>query len=115
MLDTNTAVARGMGVPMVNLLLTDQSIRAIALPQNGQVDYFDTSLAGFGVRVSPQGTKAFFLLTGKKNNRRRQGLGRYGIITLSQARAAATKRLAEADARDRAGPDDYVLRGSEDL
>lgn len=80
---------------MVNLLLTDQSIRAIALPQSGQVDYFDTSLAGFAIRVSPQGTKAFFLLTGKKNNRRRQGLGRYGIISLSQARAVAKKRLAE--------------------
>lgn len=68
---------------MANLLFTDVSLRALAAPPKGQVDYFDEALAGFGLRVSHKGTKAFFLLTGKKNNRRRQGLGRFGIISLS--------------------------------
>lgn len=80
---------------MANLLFTDVSLRALPAPSQGQVDYFDASLAGFGLRVSQKGSKAFFLLTGKKNNRRRHGLGRFGIILLAQARAEAKKKLAE--------------------
>ncbi|WP_295133400.1 tyrosine-type recombinase/integrase [uncultured Reyranella sp.] len=80
---------------MANLLFTDMALRSLAPPPQGQVDYFDDALAGFGLRVSQKGTKAFFLLTGKKNNRRRQGLGRFGIISLAQARTKAKELLAE--------------------
>lgn len=75
--------------------LTDLSIRSFTIPAKGQKDYFDDALPGFGVRVSQGGTRSFFLFTGKASNRRRQAIGRFGIITLAQARAEAKRLLAE--------------------
>lgn len=72
------------------LHLTDVSVRSLAPPAKGQKDYFCKSLPGFGVRVSHGGTRSFFLFTGKENNRHRQTIGRFGIITLAEARAEAT-------------------------
>jgi hypothetical protein len=77
------------------LHLTDVSVRSLAAPAKGQKDYFCKSLPGFGVRVSHGGTRSFFLFTGKENNRHRQTIGRFGIITLAQARAEAKRLLAE--------------------
>ena len=77
------------------LHLTDVSVRSLATPAKGQKDYFCKSLPGFGVRVSHGGTRSFFLFTGKENNRHRQTIGRFGIITLAEARAEAKRLLAE--------------------
>jgi hypothetical protein len=52
-------------------------------------------LPGFGIRISQGGTRSFFLFTGKKKNRERKSIGRWGIITLAQARAEAKRILAE--------------------
>lgn len=76
--------------------LTDLSIRSFPTPAKGQCDYYDKSLPGFGVRVSQGGTRSFFLIVGKGPARRRQSIGRFGIITLSQARGEAKRLLAEA-------------------
>ena len=78
---------------MVNL--TDLTIRSLSPPPKGQKDYFDDSLAGFGIRISHGGTRSFFLFTGKKKNRERKSIGRWGIVTLAQARAEAKRLLAE--------------------
>lgn len=75
--------------------LTDLAIRSFGIPTKGQRDYFDDALPGFGVRISQGGTRSFFLFTGKAHNRRRHAIGRFGIITLAQARAEAKRRLAE--------------------
>lgn len=75
--------------------LTDLTIRSLLPPLKGQTDYFDDALPGFGVRISQGGTRSFFLFTGKKKNRERKSLGRWGIITLAQARAEAKRILAE--------------------
>ncbi len=75
--------------------LTDLAIRSLSPPLKGQRDYFDDSLAGFGVRISHGGTRSFFLFTGKKKNRERKSIGRWGIVTLAQARAEAKRILAE--------------------
>lgn len=75
--------------------LTDLSIRSFPLPAQGQRDYFDDAVPGFGVRVSQGGTRSFFLFTGKAHNRQRHSVGRFGIITLAQARAEAKRLLAE--------------------
>lgn len=69
------------------LHLTDLAIRSLAIPAKGQKDYFDEVLLGFGIRVSQGGTRSFFLFTGKASNRRRHAIGRFGVITLAQARA----------------------------
>jgi integrase len=57
--------------------LTDGFIDALK-PEATQKDYYDDKLAGFGVRVSPGGAKAFFLFYRSKldGKNKRPGLGR---------------------------------------
>lgn len=75
--------------------LTDIAIRSFRPPAIGQTDHFDDVIPGFGVRISQGGTRSFFLFTGKARNRQRRMIGRFGIITLAQARAEAKRLLAE--------------------
>jgi integrase len=77
------------------LHLTDFSIRSLAPPAKGQKDYFDKGLAGFGLRVSQGGTRSFFVFLGKASSRERHSIGRYGIISLAEARTEAKRLLAE--------------------
>lgn len=72
--------------------LSDVSIRSLPLPEKGQVTYWDTALPGFGVRVSQGGTKSFVVIYGP--TRKRFTIGRYGPITLKQAREEARKLQA---------------------
>lgn len=72
--------------------LTDATIRALK-PSARQYFTRDGALHGFGVRVSPGGTKTFALMHGAV--RRLTMIGRYGIVTLQDARVAAKKMLAE--------------------
>ena len=73
--------------------LTDISIRAFKPPEQGQLTYWDKSLAGFGVRVSQGGAKTFVLVYGA--NRRRTSIGRFPAIKLSDARTEAKRLIAE--------------------
>jgi integrase len=73
--------------------LTDLSIRALEHPTKGQKTYRDNTLPGFGLRVSQAGSKSFVLMYGQ--DRRLITIGRYPIITLSQAREEAKRLLAE--------------------
>ena len=73
--------------------LTDISVRALKPPAQGQVTYWDKSLAGFGVRVSQGGAKTFVLVYGA--NRRRISIGRFPAIKLSNARMEAKRLIAE--------------------
>ncbi len=72
--------------------LSDAVIRSLK-PAARQYFFRDDTLRGFGVRVSPQGTKTFALMHGAE--RRLTTIGRYGIITLLEARVVAKKMLAE--------------------
>jgi integrase len=72
--------------------LTDISIRNLDAPKKGAVVFPDDLLSGFGVRVSQAGTKSFVLTHGPR--RRRETIGRVGIISLQEARAEAKLRLA---------------------
>ena len=78
---------------MPKIALTDISIRALKPPDKGQTDYWDQHLTGFGVRLSQGGAKSFFLVHGA--NRQRTTIGRYPIISLSDARHEAKRLLAE--------------------
>jgi len=73
--------------------LTDISVRNLPLPEKGQRTYFDDSLTGFGCRVSQGGTKTFVVQHGA--DRRLTTIGRYPIITLSDARGEDKRLLAE--------------------
>lgn len=72
--------------------LTDASVRALK-PASRQYFVRDETVRGFGVRVSPGGTKTFALMHGA--DRRLTSIGRCGVITLQEARVAAKKMLAE--------------------
>jgi len=73
--------------------LTDLSVKALPAPAKGQKTHFDDGLRGFGVRVSPGGTRTFVLMHG--TDRQLISIGRYPIISLSDARAEAKRMLAE--------------------
>jgi integrase len=73
--------------------LTDLSIKALNAPEQGAIVYPDSVLTGFGVRVSEGGTKSFVLTHGRL--RKRETIGRVGVLTLQDARAEAKRRLAE--------------------
>jgi hypothetical protein len=72
--------------------LTDLSVRHLKTEAK-QRSYFDDTVQGFGVRVSPGGTKTFVLVYGPA--RERITIGRYGVISLADARAEAKRILAE--------------------
>lgn len=71
--------------------LTDTAIRGAQPPPTGTVTIWDASLKGFGLRVSRGGAKSFIVLIASG---RRQAIGRYPLISLSEARTEARKLLA---------------------
>lgn len=73
--------------------LTDLSIKTLKAPPSGVVIYSDSTLTGFGVRVSTGGTKSFVLTHGVR--RQRETIGKVGILSLQEARSEAKRRLAE--------------------
>ena len=76
---------------MPNTHFSDRGLQSIQPPPKGQLDYWDTSLPSFGCRVSQGGSKTFIL----KRDNRRITIGRFPIISLSQARVEAKRLLAE--------------------
>lgn len=71
--------------------LTDIVVRNLKAPAQGQFTIWDQK-SPIGVRVSQGGSKTFIVMAGSG---RRQTLGRFGTLTLSDARAAARRALAE--------------------
>lgn len=78
---------------MPKLRLTDVTVRALEPPSKGQVTYWDEVLKSFGCRVSQGGSKSFVVMHG--TDRQRVTIGRYPVISLSDARAEARRILAE--------------------
>lgn len=70
---------------------SDRGLQSLLPPTRGQVDWWDTSLPSFGCRISQGGSKTFIL----KRDNRRITIGRFAIISLSQARTEAKRLLAE--------------------
>jgi integrase len=77
---------------MPNIRLTDITLKSLKPPLEGQITYWDATLPSFGIRVSQGGTKSFVLVYGEA--RTRQTLGRYPILSLSDARTEAKRILA---------------------
>ena len=71
--------------------LADLSIKRLPVPAVGTATHWDT-LKGFGIRVSAGGARTFIVLIGSG---RRQSIGRYPLISLSDARTEARRILAE--------------------
>ncbi len=75
--------------------LTGQSVRALQPIDGKRTEYFDQSLPGFGVRVSPSGHKSFCLFYRRGRRLRRYTLGRFPTFSLAQARVLARDALLE--------------------
>jgi hypothetical protein len=81
--------------------LTDLSMRSLPSVPGRQVDVYDSRVRGFGVRVSPNGTKSFFVYYRIGRTARRLTLGRYPNMKLGEARERArTALLAVSDGSD---------------
>ena len=88
-IDRNCTYGGARSMPRINL--TDRTVSGLHPLINGQVDYYDVKNPRFGVRISYNGTRTWFVFdidpqTGK---RRRITLGRYPEMTLAEARSAA--------------------------
>src|SRR5215217_6275794 len=74
---------------MPKLRLTVAAIDRIQPPHTGQVEYYDTHLPAFGIRLSYSGAKAWFVMTRIHGKLTRITLGRHPALTLAQARDKA--------------------------
>jgi integrase len=75
--------------------LTKRAVDALLPPATKQVVLWDTELKGFGVRVLPSGLKTFIVqYRNAEGIKRRINIGRFGVLTVEQARDLAKLKLA---------------------
>lgn len=74
-------------------ILTDIAIRNLKTKDSTQRDVFDGSVPAFGLRVTPHGTKSFFVFYRVDGKLRRYTLGRWPTLTTGKARALAKEAL----------------------
>jgi integrase len=78
--------------------LTKSTAAALPIPRDKNAIFWDRDLVGFGIRVSPAGTKTYFAQMRTRNGRGiKVTLGRANRITAEQARKKATEVLAAVD------------------
>ena len=76
--------------------LTKRTIDAVVSPASKQLIYWDTEIKGFGLRILPSGLKTFIVqYRNAEGIQRRMNLGRFGVLTVEQARDLARLKLAE--------------------
>jgi integrase len=93
-----------------SLRLTDMAVKNLPIPTSGQITYDDDG-SPLKVRVSETGVKTFLVFVGSG---RRHTIGRYGDITLQQARAAAVRVKAEKTL-GRVFPESMALSSAREL
>lgn len=76
--------------------LTDLSVRSLSARDGKRTEIWDAKLPGFGVRVSPTGTKTFVLMYYLDGRKQRLTLGRFPFMTLADARGKAMTALGQA-------------------
>jgi len=75
--------------------LTKTIVDRLAIPDKGQTFCRDEVLQGFAVRVTANGAKSFVVEKRIHGRSRRKTLGRYGVLTVEQARKAAQQFLGD--------------------
>lgn len=82
-----------------SIRLSQSSVKA-AQPQERRYELWDSELSGFGVRIEPTGIKTFFVRYraggGRRGLKRFVKIGRYGSITVDEARKEAKRVLGAA-------------------
>jgi integrase len=81
---------------MAKARLTELGVSKLAPPANGRIEIFDTTLPGFGVRVTSNGTRSFFIMARVRGVLKRVTLGRHPTLKLVQARTLAREAMAMA-------------------
>jgi integrase len=76
--------------------LTDIVCKTAKAPERGQTFLWDANLPAFGLRISQGGTKSWTVLRGQKP-RRLTTIGRYPLVSLSEARLKAKHLLLEKE------------------
>src|SRR5215831_14971131 len=76
---------------MAKINMSDAGVRSLAPPERGQKSYWDANLPSFGLRVSQGGSKTFVL----NRDNSLLTIGRFGVISLCEARTEAKRLLAE--------------------
>lgn len=74
-----------------NLRPNKTTIEALELPAKGQSLHFFNAPSGFGLRITPKGTRTFFLQYRAHGKEHRINIGRYGTITVQQAQKEAQR------------------------
>lgn len=74
---------------MPRIFMSDRSVKALKAPDTPQVEYFDRSLPGFGIRVSSHGRKTWIVMYRIGRRVRRWSLGHYPVIGVAEARSMA--------------------------
>jgi integrase len=87
---------------MPTLSLDARTVLNLKPPAAGQVDYFDDNPAGFGLRLSPSGTKTWIYCYRFDGRPRRWTIGRYPAISLAKARGKA--KAGERDVANGSDP-----------
>ena len=95
--------------------LNDLKIRNLPKPERGQFEIWDTRLPGFGVRVSHGGAKSFVLVYRFHGRGRRMTLGRYGILSVADARKLAHQALRAVALGEDPGADKLKARRVPDV
>jgi integrase len=79
--------------------LTNKNIQAFKCRGGWDVRW-DDMVSGLGVRIYPSGKKAFVISYRVKGRKRLMVLGRYGVLTLDEARRIAKEKLVAAGKGD---------------
>ncbi len=80
---------------MPKMKFTVQGIKGLAAPEKGRVDYQDTDLPGFFLRVSAFGRKSYSVSYWKNGQRPRVTLGDASLLSLAEAREQARAILRD--------------------
>lgn len=75
--------------------LTKTTVEQTPMPDKGQAFYRDDMLKGFALRVTAGGAKSFIIEKRINNKVKRKTLGRFGELTVEQARKEAQKFLGQ--------------------
>lgn len=76
--------------------LTSKTIEHLKATGPKRLDVWDTTLQGFGVRVSPTGRKTWFVMVRPSGRPARVTIGTYPAISLADAREQAGKNIRDA-------------------
>src|SRR5262245_14488821 len=79
----------------VSETLTDLKIRKLTPDPTKRVEVWDARVPAFGIRVSLNGNRSFVLLYRHRGRRRRMTIGRYPVLSLSEARNRAIEALGQ--------------------